>query len=120
MSTTTIHGPGGDQASRLASRLGEHVMPSACAPRAIDWLASPRGELSFVELVALNHLKPHADSHRLLTFVRRAIRWLASPKRRADLRRAGHPRGGRGSARPCALTRRGEEDAATRRGRRPV
>ena len=33
-----------------------------------------------------------------LTFVRRAIGWLASPKRRIELRRAGRPRGCRGQA----------------------
>src|SRR4029079_172351 len=52
-------------------------------------------------------------SHRPLTFVRRAIGGLASPKRRAELRRAGGPRGCRGSALPCAWTRRGGQDAVT-------
>ena len=54
-----------------------------------------------------------------LTFVRRAIGWLASPKRRTELRRAGRPRGCRGSALPSAWTRRAGQDAATRRGRKP-
>src|SRR5262245_37974337 len=58
-------------------------------------------------------------SHWLLTFVRRAIRWLASPTRRPELRRV-RPRGCRGSARPCAWTRRREQDAAMCRGRRSL
>ncbi len=55
-----------------------------------------------------------------LTSVRRAIGWLASPRRRAGLRRAGRPRGCRGSALPCAWTRRAGQGAATCRGRRPL
>src|SRR5439155_4470490 len=47
-------------------------------------------------------------SHWPLTFVRRAIGWLASPKRRIELRRAGRPHGCRGSACPCSWTRRGD------------
>ena len=54
-----------------------------------------------------------------LTFVRRAIGWLASPKRRTELRRAGRPRRCRGSALPSAWTRRAGVDAATCRGRKP-
>ncbi len=53
------------------------------------------------------------------TFVCRAIGWLASPKRRTGLRRAGRPRGCGGSARPSAWTRQEGWDATTCRGRRP-
>src|SRR3977135_1313196 len=53
-------------------------------------------------------LTPRTHSRWLLTFVRRAIGWPASPKRRAELRRAGRPPGWRGSACPCSCTRRGD------------
>src|SRR5437660_1548315 len=59
------------------------------------------------------------DGDPKVTFVRRTIGWLASPKRRAELRRAARPRGCRGSACPCSWTRRVEQDAATYRGRKP-
>src|SRR6185436_20994426 len=52
-----------------------------------------------------------------LTFFRRAIGWLALPRRRAELRQAARPHECRGSALPCAWTRRAAEGAATCRGR---
>src|SRR5437762_9274499 len=50
-------------------------------------------------------LTAHAPRDFPLTFVRRANGWLASPKRRAELRRAGRPHGCRGSACPCSYIR---------------
>ena len=59
---------------------------------------------------------PHPPRSLQVTFFRRAVGWLASPRRRTGLRRAGLHKC-RDSARPCAWTRRAGQDAATRRGR---
>src|SRR5437588_5112905 len=49
-----------------------------------------------------------------LTFARRAIGWLASPRQQAALRRDGRPHGCRDSALPCFWIRRAGEGAAQR------
>src|SRR5262245_5015583 len=66
--------------------------------------ARDRAKHQSSEAPGISHAR---TSHWPLTFVRRAIGWLASPKRRIELRRAGRPHGCRGSALPSAWTRRG-------------
>ena len=87
------------------------------ALRGLAAFAAPRLVAAFFATFAVN------DDESKFTVVRpcpsRAIGWLASPNRRVELRRAGRPRGCRGSARPRAWTRRGGRDAATCRGRKP-
>ena len=82
--------------------------------------ATARGPgLQALVLDCYRFLFPRTHLALALTFVRRAIGWLASPRRRTGLRRVARPHGCRGSALPCAWTRRAEQDAATCRGRKP-
>ena len=75
-------------------------------------------ELSVAVWLASTHAP--RTSHRPITFCRRAVGLLASPRRRAELHRTGPPRGCRGSACPYSCWRRVGPVVVTCHGKKPL